>query len=121
MPPKSMADSLKLFYFQDIQQIRMSKWSNNRLVCLGDAAYAPTPLGGEGTTLAITGAYILAGELSKLERNDHPSIALESYESSFHPFVEEVQHIPFFIPSIAHPQAACSEEMDSAKSGVVTV
>ena len=94
------------FYFQAIQQIKMSKWSNARIVCLGDAAYAPTPLTGMGTSLAITGAYVLAGELSKLNDGEHPSKALEAYESTFRPFVEKTQKIPFFVPAIAHPATA---------------
>lgn len=94
------------FYFHVIQQIRMSKWSNSRVVCLGDAAYAPTPLTGMGTSLAITGAYVLAGELSKLDDGEHPSKALEAYESTFRPFVEEIQKIPFFVPAIVHPETA---------------
>lgn len=94
------------FYFQATQQIKMSKWSNSRVVCLGDAAYAPTPLTGAGTSLAITGAYILAAELSKLVAGEHPSKALEAYESIFRPFVEETQKVPFFIPAIAHPGTA---------------
>ena len=94
------------FYFHAIQQIKMSKWSNSRVVCLGDAAYAPTPLTGMGTSLAITGAYVLAGELSKLDDGEHPSKALEAYESTFRPFVEEMQQIPFFVPAIAHPETA---------------
>ena len=94
------------FYFQAIQQIKMTKWSKSRVVCLGDTAYAPTPLTGMGTSLAITGAYILAAELSKLENGEHPSKALEAYESTFRPFVEQMQKIPFFIPAIAHPETA---------------
>jgi 2-polyprenyl-6-methoxyphenol hydroxylase-like FAD-dependent oxidoreductase len=94
------------FYFQAIQQIKMTKWSNSRIVCLGDTAYAPTPLTGNGTSLAITGAYILAGELSKLNEGDHPSKALEAYENIFRPFVVEMQKIPPFVPAIAHPETA---------------
>ena len=94
------------FYFQVTQQIKMSKWSNSRVVCLGDAAHCPTPLTGIGTSLAITGAYILAGELSKLDNGEHPSKALEAYESTFRPFVEQMQKVPFFIPAIAHPETA---------------
>lgn len=94
------------FYFQAIQQIRMSKWSNSRVICLGDAASAPTPLTGMGTSLAITGAYVLAGELSKLNDGEHPSKALEAYESIFRPFVEETQKVPFFVPAIAHPKTS---------------
>ncbi len=94
------------FYFQAVQQIRMSTWSSSRVVCLGDAAHAPTPLTGMGTSLAIIGAYILAGELSKLGDNEHPSKALQAYESAFRPFVEHVQSIPFFVPAIVHPKTA---------------
>lgn len=94
------------FYFQTIQQIKMSRWSSGRVVCLGDTAYAPTPLTGMGTSLAIIGAYVLAGELSKLDKGEHPSKALEAYETTFRPFVEEVQKIPSFVPAIAHPETA---------------
>jgi 2-polyprenyl-6-methoxyphenol hydroxylase-like FAD-dependent oxidoreductase len=94
------------FYFHAISQIRMAKWSNSRIVCLGDTAYAPTPLTGMGTSLAIIGAYVLAGELSKLSNGEHPLRALEAYESEFRPFVEEMQKIPPFIPAIAHPHTA---------------
>ena len=99
-------DQVPDFYFQSVQQIKMSKWSTSRVVCLGDTAYAPTPLTGMGTSLAITGAYVLAGELSKLDDGEHPSKALEAYESIFRPFVEETQKIPFFVPAIAHPETA---------------
>jgi 2-polyprenyl-6-methoxyphenol hydroxylase-like FAD-dependent oxidoreductase len=94
------------FYFQPIQQIKMSKWSNSRVICLGDTAYAPSPLTGMGTSLAIIGAYVLAGELSMLKDGEHPSEALEAYESTFRPFVEKSQKIPFFVPAIAHPETA---------------
>ena len=94
------------FYFHVLEQIKMSKWSNSRVICLGDAAHAPTPLTGMGTSLAITGAYVLAGELSKLGDGEHPSKALEAYESAFRPFVEEMQKIPFTFPDLAHPETA---------------
>ncbi|KAL8636628.1 MAG: hypothetical protein Q9228_005995 [Teloschistes exilis] len=94
------------FYFHPLHQIKMTKWSNNRVICLGDTAFAPTPLTGMGTSMAIIGAYCLAGELSKLSNGQHPSEAFEAYESVLRPFVEEVQKIPFFIPGIAHPEQA---------------
>ncbi|KAL8748203.1 MAG: hypothetical protein Q9190_000022 [Brigantiaea leucoxantha] len=94
------------FYFHTIQQIKMTKWSSSRVVCLGDTAYAPTPLTGMGTSLAITGAYVLAGELSRLNDGEHPSKALEIYEQAFRPFVEERQKIPSFAPAIVHPASA---------------
>lgn len=94
------------FYFQVLQQIKMSKWSNMRVVCVGDAAYAPSPVAGGGTSLAVIGAYILAGELSKLDENEHPSKAFKAYESMYRPFVEKAQEIPSFVPGIAHPETA---------------
>ena len=87
------------FYFHAIQQIKMSKLSNSRVICLGDAAYAPTPLTGMGTSLAITVAYVLAGELNKLADGENPSKALEAYESTFRPFIEESQKIPLLCSS----------------------
>ncbi|KAF3906941.1 hypothetical protein AA313_de0207550 [Arthrobotrys entomopaga] len=94
------------FYFQPMQQIKLSHWSTGRIVCLGDAAHAPTPLTGMGTSLAINGAYVLAGELSKLDEGEHPARALDSFESIFRPFVEETQAIPWFVPGVAHPDTA---------------
>jgi 2-polyprenyl-6-methoxyphenol hydroxylase-like FAD-dependent oxidoreductase len=94
------------FHFQAIQQIKMSQWSYNRIICLGDAAYAPCALSGMGTSLAITGAYVLAGELSKLNDGEDPSKALKDFETIFRPFVEETQKISSFIPAIAHPETA---------------
>jgi 2-polyprenyl-6-methoxyphenol hydroxylase-like FAD-dependent oxidoreductase len=94
------------FYFHVIEQIQMSKWSKGRVICLGDTAYAPTPLTGMGTSLAIVGAYMLAGELSKLNSGEHPSRALDAYEGLFRPYVEKNQEIPFFVPAIAHPGTA---------------
>ncbi|GAC96791.1 hypothetical protein PHSY_004375 [Pseudozyma hubeiensis SY62] len=95
-----VADDL---YFQATQQIRMDKWHKNRVICLGDTAYAPTPFTGMGASLAIDGAYLLAGHLSKLKSGQHPSSAFEEYEAQFRPFVKEIQNVPWFIPGIAHP------------------
>ena len=91
------------FYFHVLEQIKMSKWSKSRVVCIGDTAHAPTPCTGMGTSLALIGAYVLAGELSKLNRGEHPSRALEAYESTYRPFVEEQQKIPRGFPGLAHP------------------
>jgi 2-polyprenyl-6-methoxyphenol hydroxylase-like FAD-dependent oxidoreductase len=55
-------DSAPDFYFLAIEQIRMPNWSTGRVICLGDTAYAPSLLTGMGTSLAIVGAYLLAGD-----------------------------------------------------------
>lgn len=94
------------FYLQPIQQIKMKHWSSGRVVCVGDAAYAPTALTGSGTTVAIAGAYVLAGELSKLKEGEHPRSALEEYERLYHPHIDKIQDIPSFIPGVVHPNSA---------------
>jgi 2-polyprenyl-6-methoxyphenol hydroxylase-like FAD-dependent oxidoreductase len=58
----SDADDL---YVDTVSQIRMPGWVKGRIVLLGDAAYAPSFLSGQGTSLALAGAYVLAGELSR--------------------------------------------------------
>ncbi|MEV4291330.1 FAD-dependent monooxygenase [Nonomuraea bangladeshensis] len=51
-------------YFDAVCQIRMDRWSKGRVVLLGDAAYCASPASGQGTSLAVVGAYVLAGELA---------------------------------------------------------
>jgi len=94
------------FYFHAIQQNRMSEWSQNRIVCLGDAAWAPTPLTGMGASLAMIGGYVLAGELTKLGPAEHPRRALEAFDKALRPFVEKIQNVPTFVPRLVHPYSS---------------
>ncbi|MER5968925.1 FAD-dependent monooxygenase [Streptomyces sp. NPDC002055] len=48
------------FYCDAMAQIRMDHWSRGRVALLGDAGYCPSPLSGQGTSLALVGAYVLA-------------------------------------------------------------
>ena len=76
-------------YFDAVSQIRMQRWSQGRAVLLGDAGYSPALLSGQGTTLAMMGAYILAGEL-KVALGDHKR-AFSQYERIFRPVVKQEQ------------------------------
>lgn len=89
-------------YFDAISQVHAPRWFNGRAGMIGDAAYCPTPLTGMGTTLAIVGAYLLAGELSRHEKHDE---AFEVYEKRMRPFVEGVQRLPPGVPWLAHPKS----------------
>lgn len=91
------------FYFDVLRQVHMDRWSNARVVLTGDAAWCPTALSGIGTTLAIVGAYVLAGELAK-----QPTIpsALVHYEDIMRPFVKEGQNIPKIVPRLLWPHNA---------------
>src|SRR6266566_3286257 len=76
-------------YFDAVSQIRMERWSDGRVVLLGDACYCPALVTGQGSTLAMMGAYILAGEL-KVALGDH-KLAFAQYEQVFRPIVSRVQ------------------------------
>ncbi|QKE72956.1 FAD-dependent oxidoreductase [Arthrobacter citreus] len=79
------------FYFDEICQIHMPTWSKGRITLVGDAAYCPSPLSGQGTSLALVGAYVLAGEL-KAAHSDYTN-AFISYENEMRNFVEKNQKI----------------------------
>ncbi|CAM3489480.1 FAD-binding protein [Mycobacterium colombiense] len=51
------------FYVDEMSQIKMDRWSRGRVALVGDAGYCCSPLSGQGTSVALLGAYILAGEL----------------------------------------------------------
>ncbi|QDS75081.1 hypothetical protein FKW77_006871 [Venturia effusa] len=94
------------FYFDQIAQVKLPRWTNGRCVLVGDAGYAPTPISGQGTSLAIIGAYILAGEISRIGQAVDIPMALKNYEKVLRPFVEKVQSIPSAAPQIASPQTS---------------
>ena len=74
------------FYFDTAAQISMDRWSKGRVALLGDAAYCPSPLSGQGTSLALIGAYVLAGELAAAS-GDYLA-AWGRYEEVLRPFVK---------------------------------
>jgi 2-polyprenyl-6-methoxyphenol hydroxylase-like FAD-dependent oxidoreductase len=76
-------------YFDVVSQIRMPRWSHGRAALLGDAGYCPALLTGQGSTLAMMGAYILAGELNLAQGNHQRAFA--QYEQAFRPVVRQEQ------------------------------
>ena len=88
-------------YFDAIGQVRAPRWSNGRVVLLGDAAFCPSPVGGGGSSLALIGAYVLAGELS---RTDDPRSALTRYEQFMRPHVNSAQQVRPVVLRRASPQ-----------------
>ncbi len=79
------------FYFDSVSQIRMEHWSKGRVALLGDSAFAPSLLAGQGSSLAMVAAYILAGELK--EANGNYEAAFKQYEAIFKPFIEYKQKV----------------------------
>lgn len=76
-------------YFDAVSQIRMDRWSRGRVALIGDAAACVSLLAGEGTGLAMTEAYVLAGELGRAG-GDHAR-AFAGYEARLRPFIEGKQ------------------------------
>ncbi|MFD4636721.1 FAD-dependent monooxygenase [Lentzea sp. NPDC058436] len=60
----SYLDSGRAFYFDSITQLTQDTWSRGRVALVGDAGYCPGPAIGGSTSLAVLGAYVLAGELA---------------------------------------------------------
>lgn len=71
-------DRTPAFYFDSITQVHMDSWSRGRVTLVGDAGYCPGPAVGGSTSLAVIGAYVLAGELARAA-GDHER-AFPAYE-----------------------------------------
>jgi 2-polyprenyl-6-methoxyphenol hydroxylase-like FAD-dependent oxidoreductase len=90
------------FYFDVLRQVRLPQWSVGRVALTGDAAWCATPLAGVGTTLAVTGAYVLAGEMA---RHADPAAAFAAYEAAMRPMVEAGQGVPKIAPRLMNPHS----------------
>lgn len=77
-------------YFDTVSQVRMDRWSSGRVALVGDAAYAPAFLSGQGTSIAIAGAYVLASELVQ---HDRPEPAFAAYERRLRDYVRKNQDL----------------------------
>lgn len=79
------------FYFDALCQVRMQSWSSGRVALVGDAAYCASPASGAGATLAIVGAYRLAGEIAAADGNHQ--VAFRRYEEGNRKLVKRMQQI----------------------------
>jgi 2-polyprenyl-6-methoxyphenol hydroxylase-like FAD-dependent oxidoreductase len=78
------------FYFDELSQIVMPTWSTGRVALVGDAGYCASPMSGRGTSQALLGAYVLAGELST--QDDHGT-AFANYEHALRDYVAANQEM----------------------------
>ena len=77
------------FYFDTCSQVLLDSWSRGRIGLVGDAAFCPSPLTGQGTSLAFVAAYVLAGELASAA-GDY-SAGLAAYERRMREWVLDTQ------------------------------
>src|SRR3954470_18770950 len=93
LAPRILAhlDDTPDFYLDQVAQVVMDRWSSGRVGLLGDAAFSSSPMSGQGTGLALVGAYLLAGELAGAGWD--PAAGFAAYEERMRPFVEANQEI----------------------------
>lgn len=81
------------FYFDEMSQIKMDRWSLGRVALVGDAGYCCSPLSGQGTSVALLGGYVLAGELQEATTDgvvDHER-GFANYHREFNDYVKRNQ------------------------------
>ncbi|WP_049570948.1 FAD-dependent monooxygenase [Nonomuraea sp. SBT364] len=78
-------DATPAFYFDSVTQLRLDSWSRGRVTLVGDAGYCPGPAVGGSTSLAVVGAYVLAGELAAA--GGDPVRAFPAYEAELGAYV----------------------------------
>ena len=82
-------DRVQDLYFDCVSQIRMDSWSRGRVGLVGDAAFCVSLMAGQGAALAMTAAYVLAGELAKADGKYMAAFA--NYEALLRDFIGSKQ------------------------------
>jgi 2-polyprenyl-6-methoxyphenol hydroxylase-like FAD-dependent oxidoreductase len=89
-------------YYDRVSQIRMDRWSKGRVMLIGDAAACVSLMAGEGAGLAMTEAYVLAGELNRA--GPEYQAAYHRYELLLRPLVEGKQKLAGYFASAMLPK-----------------
>lgn len=75
-------------YYDQVAQIVQPRWHDGRVALVGDAAYAVSLIAGQGASLGIAGAYVLA---ERLQESTSVSEGLADYEQRWRPVATGVQ------------------------------
>jgi 2-polyprenyl-6-methoxyphenol hydroxylase-like FAD-dependent oxidoreductase len=86
-------------FMDTITQIELPQWANNRVALIGDAAYCPSLVSGQGASMAMAGAYFLAQELNRTDIHR----AFRNYENRLRSHIGKIQKsardfAPNFVP-----------------------
>jgi 2-polyprenyl-6-methoxyphenol hydroxylase-like FAD-dependent oxidoreductase len=84
-------DATEDLYFGALAQVQMPSWCQDRVALVGDAGYRPSPFTGQGTSLALIGAFVLGRELAH-SGGEHAE-AFARYETRMRPFVRANQDL----------------------------
>ncbi|ORB60805.1 FAD-dependent oxidoreductase [Mycobacteroides saopaulense] len=104
--PRMLAevDTTDTFYMDSITQLRMTTWSKGRITLVGDAGYCPGPAVGGSTSLAVVGAYVLAGEIAAAA-GDHIR-AYPAYEAALGDYVGRSRQLALTASSTLVPTSS---------------
>jgi len=102
-------------YFSAVGRVQPSSWTKGRIALLGDAAFCNATFGGAGTSLALIGAYILAGELAG---SDDVTSALSRYQELMRPFVGTAPKVREGVLRLANPRTRNGIRVLHACAGV---
>jgi 2-polyprenyl-6-methoxyphenol hydroxylase-like FAD-dependent oxidoreductase len=91
-------------YFDRVSQIHMQRWSEGRIALVGDAAFCVSLMAGQGSALAMTGAYVLARELAR-SGSSHGE-AYQRYERLLRSYMEAKQRVAKSFSSAFAPKTA---------------
>lgn len=88
------------FFYDQITMIDLPKWSVGRSVLVGDSAFCPSLVSGQGAGMAMAAAIILSEKIDQLSIDS----AFHEYEKIFRPIVQQQQArsrsiAPRFIPA----------------------
>ncbi|MFD0204934.1 MULTISPECIES: FAD-dependent oxidoreductase [Saccharothrix] len=81
--PRALARCPADIYYDQVAQVELPRWVSGRVVLVGDACGAVSLLAGQGASLGIGGAYVLAEHL------EDPA----AYERAWRPVVAEKQQV----------------------------
>jgi 2-polyprenyl-6-methoxyphenol hydroxylase-like FAD-dependent oxidoreductase len=100
-------DSVNDLYFDRVSQIRMNQqqelWTRGRVTLVGDAASCVSLLAGQGSSLAMVAAYILAGELRRAKGRYVEAFA--RYQDLFGPLVLKKQKAALHLAGAFAPKS----------------
>ncbi len=74
-------------YFDEVTQVVAPAWHRGRVVLVGDACQCVSLLAGQGASMALAGAYVLAEELARADT----STALARYQARLQPSIAAKQ------------------------------
>jgi 2-polyprenyl-6-methoxyphenol hydroxylase-like FAD-dependent oxidoreductase len=112
-------DDADHLYFDRVSQIHMPHWSQGRVALVGDAAFCVSLMAGQGSALAMTAAYVLAGELGRSGASHDQ--AFQRYESLLRTYIETKQRTALRFSSALAPKTPLGLLFRNFMTGVTAI